>query len=99
MNAILPILFLVLAAMCISGLFFMISLRRRLMKEHPEVHSRLSASSVQAVNDFNFSKFLLSGAYAEIVGTDFRKKLDAMRLFLFAYLLVFIGLSVGMIAA
>ena len=97
MNAALPVLFCLLVAMCVIGLISMISLRRSLKREHPSVFARVSGSSLQIANDFSFSKFLLSGAYTGSVGPALRRKFEVMRLFVFAYLLVFVATLAGLI--
>ncbi|WP_221031944.1 hypothetical protein [Actomonas aquatica] len=97
MNSGLPVLFLILAAMCIGGMIRMMSLRRILKRDHPSVFARVSGSNVQMANDISFSRFLLSGAYTNSVGPVLRKKLDAMRVFVFAYLLAFAAAIVGLI--
>lgn len=78
-----------MVVMCLTGLVAMFSVRRELRKKHPEVCERLFGSSLRIANEMRFSVFLLSGSYAESVGVPLKKKMDALRLFTFAYLMVF----------
>lgn len=77
--------------MCLTGLIAIYSVRRDLKQDQPDVYGRLFRSSLQISNDFRFSVFLLSGAYAKSVGVPLKKKMDALRLFTFAYLMVFVA--------
>jgi hypothetical protein len=83
------VLFCLLAAMCLAGLIAVFSVKKKLKHERPEVFAKLYRSTLQAANDFGFAGFLLSGSYAECVSLPLKKKMDALRLFVFVYALVF----------
>jgi hypothetical protein len=76
--------------MCLTGLVVMFSVRRELRKKQPEVCERLFRSSLRIVNDIRFSVFLFSGSYEKCVDLPLKRKMNALRLFTFAYLVIFV---------
>ena len=84
-----------LGVMCLVGLPAVFSVRKELRQDQPEVYEQLFRSSLRITNDLRFSVFLLSGSYGKNVGGLLKKKMDALRLFTFAYLIVLVATFVA----
>lgn len=95
MKEALPVFMTLLFVMCVTGLMVIISLRKTLKREHPDIHARLHGSTLQIANDLSFSEFLLTGSYSKSVGPHLKKKMDALRVFVFIYLIVLLAVIAG----